>query len=86
MKFRKIDGKIKVNLDKTSKAHKFLLEVTELQLEQKYSVNIYEAEAFDSDIFRIENDEFCYGIIGIAGSWIPAIIFWFIIIRYCLCF
>lgn len=40
-------------------------------------MNIYEAEAFDSDIFRIENNEFCYGIIGIASSWIPAIIFWF---------
>ena len=65
------------NLYKTSKAHKFLLEVTELQLKQKYSVNIYEAEAFDSDIFKIENEEFCYGLMGIAASWVPAIIFWF---------
>ena len=65
------------NLYKTSKAHKFLLEVTELQLKQKYSVNIYEAEAFDSDIFKIENEEFCYGLMGIAASWLPAIIFWF---------
>ena len=65
------------NLYKTSKAHKFLLEVTELQLKQKYSVNIYEAEAFNSDIFKIENEEFCYGLMGIAASWLPAIIFWF---------
>ena len=65
------------NRDKTSKAHQFLLEVTELQLKQKYSVNVYEAEAFDIDIFKIENAEFCCGLIGIAACWAPALIFRF---------
>ena len=58
-----------------------MLEVTELQLKQKYSANTYEAEAFDSDIFKIENEEFCYGLMGIAASWVPAIIFWFSTLR-----